>query len=68
MAKKQSPEALAKKAAVAARKAAASVKKSPRVSLDHEIGKGLSPAKESSQMESDYNLHPKFSKFKKGEG
>lgn len=36
-----------------------------KFSLDEEIGKGLSPAQESSSIESDIQLHPKFAKFKK---
>lgn len=38
------------------------------VSMDEAIGKGLTPKpQESSQIEKDYEMHPKFSKFK-GEG
>lgn len=35
-------------------------------SLDHEIGKGLTPKDESSSIESEIAKHPKFDKFKKG--
>lgn len=41
------------------------------VSLDEQIGKGLTPKNEQAaldQQEKDFALHPKFAKFKKSQG
>lgn len=47
---------------------AAENKKAAEFSMDEEIGKGLTPAEESSSIESDIQNHPKFAKFiKKGQ-
>lgn len=58
-----------KKAAKAAeKKAKEAAAKAVAPSLDEEIGKGLTPKKAESnldQVEKDFELHPKFAKFKK---
>lgn len=43
----------------------------PTVSIDHEIGKGLTPKKEHSELDqekNDYAKHPKLAKFKTQQG